>query len=51
MSQTLLATAQVIIRSAFGQQFKFRALKDPGSEACLISRAAVTVLQIPLQKI
>lgn len=50
-SRTLLATAQLIITSSAGQDFKFRALIDPGSEACFISRTAVNLLRLPFQKI
>lgn len=49
-SSTLLGTAQVFIRSSFGQLFKFRALVDPGSDHCIISRSAANLLQLPLQK-
>lgn len=51
LSHSLLATAQICITSSYGKSFQFRALIDPGSEACLISRAAANVLQLPLHKI
>lgn len=49
-SKTLLGTAQVLISSSCGQVLKFRALIDPGSDSCLISRNAVALLKLPLQK-
>lgn len=49
-SKTLLGTAQVLITSSTGQDFKFRALIDPGSDSCLMSHAAASLLKLPLQK-
>lgn len=46
-SKTLLGTAQVLITSSVGQQIKFRALIDSGSDSCLITRAAAALLRLP----
>lgn len=49
-SSTLLGIAQVFIQSSYGHTFKFRALVDPGSGHCIMSRSAADLLQLPLHK-